>query len=224
MNVVIIGANRGIGLELAKEYKNLNFNVIGTSRNPMSSTSLQEEIGLENILPLDISNRNSIDEFCDSITKKTNSKIDILINNAGARGERGRIEIPDQKVMLDTINTNAIGPTILIKSLKSILEKTKIAIITSGMGSISKTMSGDLSYRMSKAAVNMAGRNLHMELKKQKSIILLIHPGWVQTDMGGENADISVEISAKGIINVISDANNDDSGTFIDYKGDSIPW
>ena len=224
MNVVIIGANRGIGLELAKEYKNLNFNVIGTSRNPMSSTSLQEEIGLENILPLDISNRNSIDEFCDSITKKTNSKIDILINNAGARGERGRIEIPDQKVMLDTINTNAIGPTILIKSLKSILEKTKIAIITSGMGSISKTMSGDLSYRMSKAAVNMAGRNLHMELKKQKSIVLLIHPGWVQTDMGGENADISVEISAKGIINVISDANNDDSGTFIDYKGDSIPW
>ena len=85
MNVVIIGANRGIGLELAKEYKNLNFNVIGTSRNPMSSTSLQEEIGLENILPLDISNSNSIDEFCDSITKKTNSKIDILINNAGAR-------------------------------------------------------------------------------------------------------------------------------------------
>jgi NAD(P)-dependent dehydrogenase (short-subunit alcohol dehydrogenase family) len=224
MNVVIIGANRGIGLELAKEYKNLNFNVIGTSRNPMSSTSLQEEIGLENILPLDISNSNSIDEFCDSITKKTNSKIDILINNAGARGERGRIEIPDQKVMLDTINTNAIGPTILIKSLKSILEKTKIAIITSGMGSISKTMSGDLSYRMSKAAVNMAGRNLHMELKKQKSIVLLIHPGWVQTDMGGENADISVEISAKGIINVISGANNDDSGTFIDYKGDSIPW
>jgi len=224
MNVVIIGANRGIGLELAKEYKNLNFNVIGTSRNPMSSTSLQEEIGLENILPLDISNSNSIDEFCDSITKKTNSKIDIFINNAGSRGERGRIEIPDQKVMLDTINTNAIGPTILIKSLKSILEKTKIAIITSGMGSISKTMPGDLSYRISKAAVNMAGRNLHMEFKKQKSIILLIHPGWVQTDMGGENADISVEVSAKGIINVISDANDDDSGTFIDYKGDSIPW
>ena len=74
MNVVIIGANRGIGLELAKEYKNLNFNVIGTSRNPMSSTSLQEEIGLENILPLDISNSNSIDEFCDSIAKKNKFK------------------------------------------------------------------------------------------------------------------------------------------------------
>ena len=126
--------------------------------------------------------------------------------------------------MLDTINTNAIGPTILIKSLKSILEKSKIAIITSGMGSIKKTMSGDLSYRISKAAVNMAGRNLHMEFKKQKSIILLIHPGWVQTDMGGENADISAQVSAKGIINVISDANQDNSGTFIDYKGDSISW
>lgn len=224
MNVVIIGANRGIGLELAKEYKNLNFNVIGTSRNPLSSISLQEEIGLENILPLDISDSNSIEEFCDSITKKTKSKIDIFINNAGSRGEKGRIEIPDQKVMLDTINTNAIGPTILIKSLKSILEKSKIAIITSGMGSINKTMSGDLSYRISKAAVNMAGRNLHMEFKKQKSIILLIHPGWVQTDMGGENADISAQVSAKGIINVISDAKQDNSGTFIDYKGDNIPW
>ena len=224
MNVVIIGANRGIGLELAKEYKNLNFNVIGTSRNPLSSISLQEEIGLENILPLDISDSNSIEEFCDSITKKTKSKIDIFINNAGSRGEKGRIEVPNQKVMLDTINTNAIGPTILIKSLKSILEKSKIAIITSGMGSIKKTMSGDLSYRISKAAVNMAGRNLHMEFKKQKSIILLIHPGWVQTDMGGENADISAQVSAKGIINVISDANQDNSGTFIDYKGDSISW
>ena len=224
MNVVIIGANRGIGLELAKEYKNLNFNVIGTSRNPLSSISLQEEIGLENILPLDISDSNSIEEFCDSITKKTKSKIDIFINNAGSRGEKGRIEIPDQKVMLDTINTNAIGPTILIKSLKSILEKSKIAIITSGMGSINKTMSGDLSYRISKAAVNMAGRNLHMEFKKQKSIILLIHPGWVQTDMGGENADISAQVSAKGIINVLSDAKQDNSGTFIDYKGDNIPW
>ena len=224
MNVVIIGANRGIGLELAKEYKNLNFNVIGTSRNPLSSISLQEEIGLENILPLDISDSNSIEEFCDSITKKTKSKIDIFINNAGSRGEKGRIEIPNQKVMLDTINTNAIGPTILIKSLKSILEKSKIAIITSGMGSINKTMSGDLSYRISKAAVNMAGRNLHMEFKKQKSIILLIHPGWVQTDMGGENADISAQVSAKGIINVISDAKQDNSGTFIDYKGDNIPW
>ena len=224
MNVVIIGANRGIGLELAKEYKNLNFNVIGTSRNPLSSISLQEEIGLENILPLDISDSNSIEEFCDSITKKTKSKIDIFINNAGSRGEKGRIEIPDQKVMLDTINTNAIGPTILIKSLKSILEKSKIAIITSGMGSINKTMSGDLPYRISKAAVNMAGRNLHMEFKKQKSIILLIHPGWVQTDMGGENADISAQVSAKGIINVLSDAKQDNSGTFIDYKGDNIPW
>ena len=63
-----------------------------------------------------------------------------------------------------------------------------------------------------------------MEFKKQKSIILLIHPGWVQTDMGGENADISAQVSAKGIINVISDAKQDNSGTFIDYKGDNIPW
>jgi len=224
MNIVITGANRGIGLELAKEYKNLNYNVIGTSRNPLSSTTLQEEIGLENILPLDISNEESIDNFCKEIIIKTNSKIDILINNAGARGERGLIEIPDQSVMMDTINTNAIGPTILIKTLKSFLANAKIAIITSGMGSISKTMSGDLSYRISKAAVNMAGRNLHMEFKRQNSIILLVHPGWVQTDMGGENAAITVEESAKGIIRVISDASKDNAGSFVDYNGETISW
>jgi len=224
MNIVITGANRGIGLELAKEYKNLNYNVIGTSRNPLSSTTLQEDIGLENILPLDISNEESIDSFCTEIKIKTNSKIDILINNAGARGERGLIEIPKQSVMMDTINTNAIGPTILLKTLKSCLTNAKIAIITSGMGSILKTMPGDLSYRISKAAINMAGRNLHMEFKRQNSIILLVHPGWVQTDMGGENADITVEQSAKGIIEVISHASKDNSGSFVDYKGETIPW
>ena len=224
MNVVITGANRGIGLELAKEYKNLGHNVIGTSRNPLSSTTLQEEIGLENVIPLDISNETSITEFYDSLIQKTNSQIDIFINNAGTRGERGLQENLSHDVMLDTINTNSVGPTILIKSMKSVLSNSKIAIITSGMGSISKTMSGDLSYRMSKAAINMAGRNLHMEFKRQKSIILLIHPGWVKTDMGGDNADITVSESAKGIINVIDNSNHENSGTFIDYNGKEIPW
>ena len=77
---------------------------------------------------------------------------------------------------------------------------------------------------MSKAAINMAGRNLHMEFKRQKTIILLIHPGWVKTDMGGDNADITVSESAKGIINVIDNSNHENSGTFIDYNGKEIPW
>ena len=224
MNVVITGANRGIGLELVKQFNDKDYNVYGSSRNPLASTELQEEIGLDKIIPLDMSDTNSIETFCKQIQNLTNSKIDILINNAAVRGEKGNPGIPDPNVIRETFNINAIGPVILIKYLADSLHGTKIINITSGMGSISRTTSGDLSYRMSKAALNMAGRNLHIEMKEHNTIIVQIHPGWVRTDMGGMNAAISTEESAKGIINSIENLTPNQSGTFFDYKGDQIPW
>ena len=218
MNVVITGANRGIGLELVKQFNDKNYNVYGSSRNPLASTELQEEIGLDKIIPLDMGDTNSIETFCKQIQNLTNSKIDILINNAAVRGEKGNPEILDPNVIRDTFNINAVGPVMLIKNLGNSLH------ITSGMGSISRTTSGDMSYRMSKAALNMAGRNLHMQMKEYNTIIVQIHPGWVRTDMGGMNAAISVEESAKGIINTIENLTPSKSGTFFDYKGDQIPW
>ena len=224
MNVVITGANRGIGLELVKQFNDKNYNVYGSSRNPLASTELQEEIGLDKIIPLDMGDTNSIETFCKQIQNLTNSKIDILINNAAVRGEKGNPEILDPNVIRDTFNINAVGPVMLIKNLENSLQGTKIINITSGMGSISRTTSGDMSYRMSKAALNMAGRNLHMQMKEYNTIIVQIHPGWVRTDMGGMNAAISVEESAKGIINSIEKLTPNQSGTFFDYKGDKIPW
>ncbi len=224
MNVVITGANRGIGLELVKQFNDKDYNVYGSSRNPLASTELQEEIGLDKIIPLDMSDTNSIETFCKQIQNLTNSKIDILINNAAVRGEKGNPGIPDPNVIRETFNINAIGPVMLIKYLADSLRGTKIINITSGMGSISRTTSGDLSYRMSKAALNMAGRNLHIEMKEHNTIIVQIHPGWVRTDMGGMNAAISTEESAKGIINSIENLTPNQSGTFFDYKGDQIPW
>ena len=224
MNVVITGANRGIGLELVKQFNDKDYNVYGSSRNPLASTELQEEIGLDKIIPLDMSDTNSIETFCKQIQNLTNSKIDILINNAAVRGEKGNPGIPDPNVIRETFNINAIGPVMLIKYLADSLHGTKIINITSGMGSISRTTSGDLSYRMSKAALNMAGRNLHIEMKEHNTIIVQIHPGWVRTDMGGMNATISTEESAKGIINSIENLSPNQSGTFFDYKGDQIPW
>ena len=224
MNVVITGANRGIGLELVKQFNDKDYNVYGSSRNPLASTELQEEIGLDKIIPLDMSDTNSIETFCKQIQNLTNSKIDILINNAAVRGEKGNPGIPDPNVIRETFNINAIGPVMLIKYLADSLHGTKVINITSGMGSISRTTSGDLSYRMSKAALNMAGRNLHIEMKEHNTIIVQIHPGWVRTDMGGMNAAISTEESAKGIINSIENLTPNQSGTFFDYKGDQIPW
>ena len=224
MNVVITGANRGIGLELVKQFNDKDYNVYGSSRNPLASTGLQEEIGLDKIIPLDMGDTNSIETFCKQIQNLTNSKIDILINNAAIRGEKGNPGIPDPNVIRETFNINAIGPVMLIKYLADSLHGTKIINITSGMGSISRTTSGDLSYRMSKAALNMAGRNLHIEMKEHNTIIVQIHPGWVRTDMGGMNAAISTEESAKGIINSIEKLTPNQSGTFFDYKGDKIPW
>ena len=224
MNVVITGANRGIGLELVKQFNDKDYNVYGSSRNPLASTELQEEIGLDKIIPLDMSDTNSIETFCKQIQNLTNSKIDILINNAAVRGEKGNPGIPDPNVIRETFNINAIGPVMLIKYLADSLHGTKVINITSGMGSISGTTSGDLSYRMSKAALNMAGRNLHIEMKEHNTIIVQIHPGWVRTDMGGMNAAISTEESAKGIINSIENLTPNQSGTFFDYKGEQIPW
>ena len=224
MNVVITGANRGIGLELVKQFNDKDYNVYGSSRNPLASTELQEEIGLDKIIPLDMSDTNSIETFCKQIQNLTNSKIDILINNAAVRGEKGNPGIPDPNVIRETFNINAIGPVMLIKYLADSLHGTKVINITSGMGAISGTTSGDLSYRMSKAALNMAGRNLHIEMKEHNTIIVQIHPGWVRTDMGGMNAAISTEESAKGIINSIENLTPNQSGTFFDYKGDQIPW
>ena len=224
MNVVITGANRGIGLELVKQFNDKNYNVYGSSRNPLAYTELQEEIGLDKIIPLDMGDTNSIETFCKQIQNLTNSKIDILINNAAVRGEKGNPEILDPNVIRDTFNINAVGPVMLIKNLGNSLQGTKIINITSGMGSISRTTSGDMSYRMSKAALNMAGRNLHMQMKEHNTIIVQIHPGWVRTDMGGMNAAISVEESAKGIINTIENLTPNKSSTFFDYKGDQIPW
>ena len=224
MNVVITGANRGIGLELVKQFNDKDYNVYGSSRNPLASTELQEEIGLDKIIPLDMGDTNSIETFCKQIQNLTNSKIDILINNAAVRGEKGNPEILDPNVIRDTFNINAVGPVMLIKNLRNSLQGTKIINITSGMGSISRTTSGDMSYRMSKAALNMAGRNLHMQMKEYNTIIVQIHPGWVRTDMGGMNAAISVEESAKGIINTIENLTPNKSGTFFDYKGEQIPW
>ena len=224
MNVVITGANRGIGLELVKQFNDKDYNVYGSSRNPLASTGLQEEIGLDKIIPLDMGDTNSIETFCKQIQSLTNSKIDILINNAAVRGEKGNQKVLDPNVIRETFNINAVGPVMLIKNLANSLQGTKIINITSGMGSISRTTSGDMSYRMSKAALNMAGRNLHMQMKEHNTIIVQIHPGWVRTDMGGLNASISVEESAKGIINSIENLTPNQSGTFFDYKGDAIPW
>ena len=164
---------------------------------------------------------NSIETFCKQIQNLTNSKIDILINNAAVRGEKGNQEVLDPNVIRETFNINAVGPVMLIKNLANSLHGTKIINITSGMGSISRTTSGDMSYRMSKAALNMAGRNLHMQMKEHNTIIVQIHPGWVRTDMSGRFAPLSVEKSVTGMRNVIKTLTPTASGSFFTWKGSS---
>ncbi len=219
--VLITGANRGVGLALAQVYSEKGYRVIASCRNISRE---MESLNAELIFDADVASDQKVKKL---VAQLNGESIDVVINNAGVWGSESLSNMDFNK-MLEDYNTNALGALRVVDALCThglLSEAAKIALITSKMGSIEDNGSGGrYAYRMSKAALNAAGKSLAIDLKSEGKSVVLIHPGWVQTDMGGKNALISAQESAKGIYQVIDYLSIETTGSFVDYKGQVIPW
>lgn len=225
---LISGASRGIGLELVKQLLASGQNVIGACRNPEGARDLWEiEADYKTRfrpMKLDVSDQASIDAAAASIS---NSPIDVLVNNAGIlRGSESGLMTLNFDDILKSFQINAVGPMRVSRAFMPNLRLAhapKVINITSKMGSIDDNTSGGYyGYRMSKSALNMFNSCLKSEFKEITAVVM--HPGWVKTDMGGPSAPIDVYDSVKGLLSVINSLTLSDSGKFLDFKGQGIKW
>ena len=229
MSILITGTNRGIGLEFVKHYIKNNEKVIATCRNRNSAKDLLELENTTNnlsLVELDVSNPNSINNFTSKIA---GLPIDTFISNAGVSGPKN-IEFGnfDAKEWLDVFNINTIAPLIItqkiLKNLRLGKDK-KLVFISSKVGSIEDNTEGGMYiYRTSKTALNQVIKSLSIDLKEENFIVVALHPGWVQTDMGGPNALIDTKTSVRGMTEAIDNLTSKNSGKFYNYDGSAIPW
>lgn len=226
-NVVITGANRGIGLELAKHYRDLDYTVIGICRE--TSEELDELADMV-ISDIDVRSEDAIAMVAEVlastlISSDSGQKIDILINNAGVFLNETLAEMDFDSIQAQ-MDINAIAPLRVTHAFQSMLwEGSKVAMITSRMGSVSDNGSGAYyGYRASKAALNAFGKSLAIDLKPKGIAVALLHPGFVQTRMVGFNGDISPAQAAAGLAQRIEELNLENTGSFWHSNGEVLPW
>jgi NAD(P)-dependent dehydrogenase (short-subunit alcohol dehydrogenase family) len=221
--VLITGANRGLGLEFAKQYSAAGWRVIGTARRPNDATGLKA-LGVR-VMQLDVTDPKSIDTLAHDLDGEA---IDLLINNAGIFPRANSLAEVDFSDVAQTLAVNTIGPMRVTRALLPNLrsgQKKQIVSITSGLGSIADNTSGRFyGYRESKAALNMFTRSLAVELKDEGFTCIVMSPGWVQTDMGGPNAMLKPTQSISGMRAVIEKLTPAVSGTFWNHDGKQMAW
>jgi NAD(P)-dependent dehydrogenase (short-subunit alcohol dehydrogenase family) len=221
--VLITGANRGLGLEFARQYAADGWRVIACCRNPKDAPELKK-IKAE-VQALDVTSQESIQHLAKALH---GTPIDVLINNAGLHGDLRMFGETDVALWQQIFAVNSIAP---VQILAALLENVaashhkKVLNISSKVGSIGDGPSGgSYAYRSSKTALNMAMANAAHELKNRGITILLVHPGWVQTDMGGPTAPVSIEQSITGLRRIVDKATLAETGHFYDYTGKQLPW
>ena len=227
--VLVIGANRGIGLEFTMQYLARGDNVIGTCRDVVSAsalTQLQAENDNLQLLTLDVSSDESLAAFPAQLGGRA---IDIFINNAGVYGPRDSVfGNVDEQTWLPVFRINSIAPMLLTQLIIDNLRKgqdKKLLYVTSKMGSIDDNKGGgSYVYRSSKAALNAIVKSIAVDLSSEGFTAAVLHPGWVQTDMGGPNALIDTQTSVSGMMSVIDHLSDNHAGRFFNYDGNIIPW
>jgi len=227
--VLVTGANRGIGLELARQYAEAGFEVLATCRSPLAAKALSD---LSDACPalrieeLDVLGSGSIQSLASKL-EADGLELDILINNAG-------VLIAEQagewsaEALRTTLDTNVAGPAMIIQRFAGLMASGgKVVNISSGIGSFALGIDfrGEAGvYAVSKAALNMVVRQLSAWLKARGVTMIACSPGWVRTDMGGSMADLSVQESAGALLEMIDGLALEDSGSFLDRAGDQVPW
>ncbi|MBL6881815.1 MAG: SDR family oxidoreductase [Candidatus Poseidoniaceae archaeon] len=222
---IVTGGNRGIGKEFIHQLLSKQQTVITGIRNP---EQMDVEHDLLSIVKLDVSDSQSVIEFAQTVSQLTDN-VDVLVNNAGRIDGRWQtIREVDPDVSLDVLNVNTIGPLRVTQALWPLLENTgnsKVANISSLMGSIDDCLSGrSYAYRTSKTGLNMITKILSVEGQDTDISVSCYHPGWVQTDMGGERAPVQPQESVEGLIGLIEMQSLERSGRFFEYTGVELPW
>lgn len=221
--VLITGANRGIGLALTQQYVAAGHSVIACVRDPDSAAELK----LDNVTveQMDLGSPDSISAAAARIGAQP---IDILINNAGATGGAAQsIDDLDIRAWHEALDVNTIGPLIVAREFKNNLAASgngKLMTVTSQVAASTWPMGGMYIYSSTKAGVSRAFVGLAIDWKEEPITVGLMHPGWVQTDMGGPHAEITSEESASGIISVIDGMTKADSGKFYKWNGELHPF
>ena len=224
--VMVTGSNRGIGLELVRQYAADGARVLACCRKPQSADALQRcaapSEGRVTLHPLDVTRPKDIANLRHDLGE---TAIDVLINNAGISG--GKEWEVDYDAWEAAFQVNAIAPyrmsAVFRFNIAASTEK-KLVTISSQLGSIANNTGGRTAYRSSKAAVNQVMKGLAHEYQSDGITLIIFHPGWVRTDMGGPQAPVSPRDSARGLISVIDRSGLKDSGKFVDYQGRELPW
>lgn len=229
--ILITGANRGIGLELTRQYAADGWDVLACCRSPENAHELNKLAatsgGKINVHLLDVTS----DTLRQALAAQLKGKpIDILFNSAGVSGSwsaQGFGHCQTQE-WLEVLHVNTITPMLMMQDFASnvaLSERKIIANMSSKMASIAdNTSGGSYIYRSSKAALNMVNQSAAHDLARKGIAVVLLHPGWVRTDMGGPNGELSVEESAAALKKNLDTVSFADSGRFIDIDGSTIPW
>ena len=221
MNILVIGASRGIGLEFVRQYREAGDNVTASAR---------DDAGLERLralgataLRLDVAEVASAASLAWQID---GGGFDVAIVNAGVNGPRTTgLAAPSEDDFDHVMRTNVLGPMRVVPQIvEALAPGGKIAVLSSRMGSIgSRTSASSSLYRASKAAVNSIVKDASLAFAG-RAVCVAFHPGWVRTDMGGAGADIDVATSVAGMRKVIAGLSARDNGAFLTYDGQAIPW
>ena len=229
--VLVTGANRGIGLEFAKQYASDGWRVLACCRNHTVAAALNDiavqHKGLITVYSLDVAEHEQIERLSRELSNET---IDLLINNAGIypTSRSDGFGTTDYDAWIRAFHVNTMAPLKMAESFASQVTRSNLktfVTITSKMGSVADNQrGGSYVYRSSKAAVNMVMKSLAIDLGSTGVISVLLHPGWVRTDMGGPNGLISIEQSVMGMRQVISNLGIENSGEFYAFDGQVVPW
>jgi NAD(P)-dependent dehydrogenase (short-subunit alcohol dehydrogenase family) len=228
---LVTGANRGLGLAFVRQLLARGDRVVATARHPGKATALNtltgEYPGRLHVLPLDVGNEKSREELARELPLVLDgAHLDLLVNNAGVlhSGERwGKLHAD---ILEDSLRVNAVGPMLFTQAVAPLLaDGASVANISTQMASIgTRSEFRSPSYAMSKAAQNMATVQLAKALAPRGIKVVALSPGWVRTDMGGAEGTLSPEESVEGLLRVIGGLRDQDSGTFLDWRGESMAW
>jgi len=226
-NVLITGANRGIGLEMVKLYATRGDTVFACCRDPGNAEALKAVPGSVEVLEVQVSDGDSVAGLARALESRP---VDILINNAGTIGpprEQQSVHAMDFDGWKEAFEVNAMAPVRVMQALMPNLKAAgdpRLVTITSQMGALSLDMTVAYAYCSSKAALNKFMKMAAIELGREGINVCVIHPGWVQTDMGGPNAELTPRESAEGIVRTIDGLNADTNGSFWKWNGELHDW